>query len=189
MADLNQARNIGGVGAILTILSFVPSVGTVLSIVGLVLVLLALKWISEIVQNPDIFRNALIAVVVAIVGVAVGAVVGGVGVFSILTGVGAGDPSGLDFVSLFTTILIALVVVWLFAVVSAVFFRRALNLTGDHLNINMFRTAGLLVFIGAILTIVLVGVVISLVANILLAVAFFQIRSSPPPPPPPPPSS
>jgi uncharacterized membrane protein len=53
----------------------------------------------------------------------------------------------------------------------------------------MFRTAGLLVLIGAVLTIVIVGAVISLVANILLAVAFFQIRASPPPPPPPPPSS
>jgi uncharacterized membrane protein len=94
MADLNQAKNIGGVGAILTILSVVPSVGPLLSIVGLVLVLLALKWISEIVQNPAIFRNALIAVVVAIVGVAIGAVVGGVGVFSVLTGVGAGGPNG-----------------------------------------------------------------------------------------------
>jgi uncharacterized membrane protein len=189
MADLNQAKNIGGVGAILTILSVVPSVGPLLSIVGLVLVLLALKWISEIVQNPAIFRNALIAVVVAIVGVAIGAVVGGVGVFSVLTGVGAGGPNGMDFARLFTTIIIALVVVWLFAVVSAVFFRRSLNLTGDHLNVKMFRTAGLLVLIGAVLTIVIVGAVISLVANILLAVAFFQIRASPPPPPPPPPSS
>jgi uncharacterized membrane protein len=190
MADLNQAKNIGGVGAILTILSVVPSVGPLLSIVGLVLVLLALKWISEIVQNPAIFRNALIAVVVAIVGVAIGAVVGGVGVFSVLTGVGAGGPNGIDFARLFTTIIIiALVVVWLFAVVSAVFFRRSLNLTGDHLNVKMFRTAGLLVLIGAVLTIVIVGAVISLVANILLAVAFFQIRASPPPPPPPPPSS
>jgi len=189
MADLNQAKNIGGVGAILTILSVVPSVGPVLSIVGLVLVLLALKWISEIVQNPAIFRNALIAVVVAIVGVAVGAVVGGAGVFSVLTGVGEGGPNGMDFDRLFTTIIIALVVVWLFAVVSAVFFRRSLNLTGDHLNVKMFRTVGLLVLIGAVLTIVIVGAVISLVANILLAVAFFQIRANPPPPPPPPPSS
>jgi uncharacterized membrane protein len=85
--------------------------------------------------------------------------------------------------------VVTLVIAWVFAVVSAVFFRRALNLTGDHLNVKMFRTAGLLVLIGAVLTIVIVGAVISLVANILLAVAFFQIRASPPPPPPPPPSS
>ena len=80
--------------------------------------------------------------------------------------------------------VVTLVIAWVFAVVSAVFFRRALNLTGDHLNVKMFRTAGLLVLIGAVLTIILVGAVISLVANILLAVAFFQIRASPPPPPP-----
>ena len=85
--------------------------------------------------------------------------------------------------------IVTLVIAWVFAVVSAVFFRGSLNLTGDHLNVKMFRTAGLLVLIGAVLTIVIVGAVISLVANILLAVAFFQIRAGPPPPPPPPPSS
>jgi hypothetical protein len=76
--------------------------------------------------------------------------------------------------------IVTLVIAWVFAVVSAVFFRRSLNLTGDHLNVKMFRTAGLLVLIGAVLTIVIVGAVISLVANILLAVAFFQIRAGPP---------
>jgi len=187
--DLNQARNIGGVGAILTILSFVPSAGPVLSIIGFVLVLLALKWISEIVQNPDIFRNALIAVVVTIVGVVVGAVVGGVGLLSVLTGMGPGGPGEVNFFQLLTTIVVAVIVVWVFAVISSVFFRRALYLTADSLNVKMFRTAGLLIFIGAILTIIIVGAVVSLVGNILLAVAFFQIPVGPPPPPPPPPSA
>jgi uncharacterized membrane protein len=52
--------------------------------------------------------------------------------------------------------IVTLVIAWVFAVVSAVFFRRSLNLTGDHLNVKMFRTAGLLVLIGAVLTIVIV---------------------------------
>jgi hypothetical protein len=123
-----------------------------------VLVLLALKWISEIVQNPAIFRNALIAVVVAIVGVAVGAVVGGVGVFSVLTGVGAGGPNGMDFARLFTTIVIALVVVWLFAVVSAGLLQKGPKpYRRPSKRKKCFRTAGLLVLIGAVLTIVIVG--------------------------------
>jgi len=50
VADLNQAKNIGGVGAILTILSFLPYIGRVFSIIGLIFLLLSLKWISEIVQ-------------------------------------------------------------------------------------------------------------------------------------------
>jgi len=170
MADLNQAKNIGGVGTILTILSFVPSIGPVLSIVGLVLLLLALKWISEIAQNPEIFRNALIAIVVGIVGGVIVGVVDEVGVLTFLTGV----P---DFLSLLTNIGMAIVIAWVFFVISAVFLRKSLNLTADHLDVKMFRTAGLLYLIGTVLLVFLVGLVVNFVAYILLAVAFFQIRA------------
>ncbi|MEM1942664.1 MAG: DUF996 domain-containing protein [Candidatus Caldarchaeum sp.] len=189
MADISQARLLGGVGSVMLFLSIVPSIGFVLSIVGFILVLLALKYISEAVQQGEIFRNALIATVVGIVGAVAGVVAGGVGLLAVLGG-GAG-PSVPNFGLLLTTILISLAVVWVFAVVSSFFLRKSLNLVGDTLGIKMFRTAGLLLFIGALLTIVLVGALVALVAYILLAVAFFQIQPgagapSPPPPPPPP---
>jgi len=43
----------------------------------------------------------------------------------------------------------------------------------------MFGTAGLMILIGAVLTIVLVGFILLWVAMILLAVAFFSIKTQP----------
>ena len=159
---------------------FFPSIELDLAMVGIagsVLMLLALKWISSSVQNPAIFRNALISLIVGIVGVVKGVLIGGV---NVLTG-------DIDLIALFilklnnllsTRILVAFIAIWAFDIISAVYFRRALYLTADHLNVKMFRTAGLLILIGAILTGMLLeaGLILSFVAYALLAIAFFQIR-------------
>ena len=71
MTSLSQAKAMGGVGSILVLLSFVPSVGFVLGLVGLVLVLIAVKQISDAVNDREIFNNVLIAVILQIVGVAI----------------------------------------------------------------------------------------------------------------------
>ncbi|MCS7138069.1 MAG: DUF996 domain-containing protein, partial [Candidatus Caldarchaeum sp.] len=75
MPEISQARLLGGVGSIMLFLSIVPNIGFVLSIVGFILVLLALKYISDITQQNEIFRNALIAAIVGIVGAVAGVVV------------------------------------------------------------------------------------------------------------------
>ncbi|MEM2237456.1 MAG: DUF996 domain-containing protein [Candidatus Caldarchaeum sp.] len=183
MADISQARLLGGIGSILLVLAIVPYAGSALSIVGLILLLISLKQLSDIFHEPEIFKNALIAVVVGIIGAVAGIVVGGVGVLSMF----AGGLDGSNIGNLIFSILLALAVVWVFAVVSSLFLRRSLTLTGNRLGIGLFRTAGLLIFIGAILMIILVGAIIELVAYIILAVAFFQIKPGFQPPPPPPP--
>jgi len=59
--------------------------------------------------------------------------------------------------------------------VSAIFLRRSYERIGVRLNVNMFQTTGLVYLIGAALTIVLVGFLILLIAEILQIVAFFSI--------------
>ncbi|MDW8062725.1 MAG: DUF996 domain-containing protein [Candidatus Caldarchaeum sp.] len=192
MAEISQARLIGGIGSILLLLGIVPSVGPVLGIVGLILLLLALRYVSTAVQQPPIFQNALYAVIIGIIGTVVALALGGATLFGALGGgfMGpVGDELAPDLFALFAGILVAVLVAWIFGVASSFFLRRAFNLTGDALGIKLFKTAGLLVFLGAILTIILVGAIITLVAYVLLAVAFFQIPAEgrqPPPPPPPP---
>src|SRR3990172_2592872 len=73
MSSLAQAKTLGGIGSILIILSVVPSAGPLLAIIGLVLVLVAVKYISDAVGDRSIFNNMIVAVVLAIVGLAVGA--------------------------------------------------------------------------------------------------------------------
>jgi Predicted membrane protein len=71
VTTLSQAKAMGGVGSILVLLSFVPSVGFVLGIVGLVLVLIAVKQISDAVKDREIFNNVLMAVILQVVGIGI----------------------------------------------------------------------------------------------------------------------
>ncbi len=88
-------------------------------------------------------------------------------------------PSG-DWVGLVGGILAGLVLVWAMLLASAVFVRRSYNEISADLKIPMFRTAGLLYLVGAATTIILVGFLLLLVAQILLAVAFFSMQESAP---------
>src|SRR2546427_12777094 len=75
MASLGQAKTLGGVGSILVLLSPIPYAGAVLSIVGFIMILIAVKYIADILGDQKIFNNMIIAVVLAIIGIVVGVVV------------------------------------------------------------------------------------------------------------------
>ncbi len=72
MNSLAHARTLGGIGSILILLAMVPIVGVVLFIVGFIMVLVAVKYISEIVEEKTIFNNMLISVILAIAGMIAG---------------------------------------------------------------------------------------------------------------------
>ncbi|MEM4297158.1 MAG: DUF996 domain-containing protein [Nitrososphaerota archaeon] len=191
MNGLGQAKILGGVGSLLMVLSIIPNTGPVLYIVGLVLVLIAVKQIADILKEQRIFNNVLTSVILGIVGLAVGAAVGFAGFFSLfrfdIMDLGRLGRDG--FFGLFTrgqllgfaiTFIIALVVVWIFLIVSSVFLRRGLTEMGSRLGVGYFGTAGLLFLIGSVLVVVLVGFIIIFVASIILTVAFFSLPEHPP---------
>ncbi|SRR5579875_876406 len=193
MASLSQAKTLGGIGSILALLAFVPYAGWVLSIVGFVLVLVAVKYISDVLGDPSIFKNMIISVVVAIVGAIVAGVAVAGAIFSLLgfsAGLGQGATVGaFSLAGFVTSLIIGLVALWVLFIVSAIFLRRAYNTIAVKLNVGMFRTAALVYLIGAALIIVIIGFIPLLIAQILFIVAFFSIReeqipvSSPHPPP------
>ena len=140
-----------------------------LSIVGYILVLISVKFISDEVHDGSIFNDMIIAVVAGIVGAAAGGfILFFSGIFSILT-------AGL---SVLFGIIAVLVVVWIALIVSSIFVRRAYNDMATKLNVGTFRTAGTLYFVGALLTIILVGFLILFIAYIVQIVAFFSIQDN-----------
>jgi uncharacterized membrane protein len=189
MATLRQAKMLGGIGSILTILLFVPhSVGAGLVIVGWVLTILAVKYISDVLRDRSIFNNAIIAVVLAIAGVVVFAVVVAGAILGFI-GLGGGiSPPSMNstsfansgMVGLIAGVLGGLAIVWVLAIVSAYFLRRSYNTIAAGLNAGLFRTGALIYLIGAILTIIGVGFVLIFVAQILFVVAFFTLPDNPP---------
>lgn len=177
-----SGKSMSSIGALLLVIgSFVPF----LSLVGIILLLIGLRDLSQHYNDNSIFQNALYAVIFGIIGiVAVGVVLASLFFGGLFLG-GAGG-----FLGLTVGIIAALVVAFIFYILMAVYFRRAFDSLANKSGQGMFKTAGLLLFIGAILTIVIVGLVLIFIAWILAAVAFFSMtstatpqQSSPPPPP------
>jgi uncharacterized membrane protein len=213
LGSLSTARTFGGIGSIMILLFVLQPWGTLLAIVGWVLVLIAVNNIADVVGDRSILRNAMIAVVLAIVGIAVGVLVllssvlhfaklngwitsSGLGSLRNLnsTSFTSGHVTGLG--GLVVGAVIGLVLIWVFLLPSAVFLRRSFSKIASRLNVKMFATAALLYLVGAGLTIVAIGFVVLFVADLLMVVAFFSMPDDtslePPPrpmviPPPPPP--
>lgn len=205
---LETSKNLGGIGAILIVISFIGALGSgltgLLGLVGLILLLMGAKGLADHYNEQGIFNNALYSVILAIVGVAAAV---GVLVASVFTAIatlaisdwtnsaewiaslqqGFVDPSHL--LALLGAIIAALIVLFLFVVLAAIFYRKSLNMLASKTGVGLFGTAGLLLLIGAALTIIVIGLVIIWIAFILVAVAFFSIRTTGAETPQPPPTT
>jgi len=196
MPTLNEVKILGGLGSLFTLLAIVPTAGAILSIVGLIMILVAVKYASDILGDSKIFTNMLYAVILGIIGIVVAVVavisavasVLGLGFLSSSMAAGTTPPAMAtgDILGLLGTLAIGLVAVWVCFLISAIFLRRSYGELGKRLNIGLFGTGGLIYLIGAALAIVLVGFIIIFIAEILFLVAFFSINTQTPPSPPPP---
>lgn len=171
MATLSQAKTLGGVGSILIFIPFV-------SLIGYIFMIIAVKQISDDLQDKSIFDNILVAAITGIIGAFAGAFIvfvsiGAIAKVSVTAGIGAERGA-------FLGVLGGLLVVWIFLVISAVFLRRSYDTMSEKLGVGTFNTAAMLYLVGAALTIVLVGFLILLIAEIVQAVAYFSIPDRPP---------
>ena len=204
---LESNKTLGGVGALLMVISpfsgFVAGVfSSVLGLVGLILVLIAMKGLANHYNEGGIFNNALYGVILTIVGgVVFGAtiVVGAVGLLADLNldwTTLSTDPAAIsnmnweeliNFETLWSHIAIilgGLIILFIFVVIAAIFYRKSLTTLSEKTGVGLFGTTGLLLLIGAVLTIIGIGFLLIWVALILLTVAFFSIRVEPTRPPP-----
>lgn len=188
MATLSQVKTYGGIGSILTLLVPLPGIGWILAIAGFVLMLVAVKYISDIVHDGSIMNNMLISIIAAMAGLVVGVLVilGSVARFMGINGLlwtdwanlnAATIPAG-DWVGLVVSVLAGLAVTWVLLTVSGFYLMRGYGKVASALNVSLFGTAGILFLIGAATTIILVGFLLIPIALLLLAIAFFSIREN-----------
>jgi len=183
VATLRQARGIGAVGSLLVLFGVIPTAG-VLSIAGLILVLIAVKFIGEIVKDRELYSNMTIAVALAIIG----AVVGFLLVFSAFSSFIGSSPTttfGLDLAASFSNLIgrtiLGLVVIWIFLFLSSILVKRCYDSIATHLGEDLFSMTGKLFLVGAALTIVLgVGLIIIFVASALQIAAFLSLPDEKP---------
>ncbi len=210
--NLDSSKMLGGIGAILMFVGVLPTINYlgIIEIVGLILVLFALRNLAISYREGGIFRHAIYGVAIA----AVGAIVVGVlavavvlsniqdlitqlypdwnGDWSTLQGMTA-NTTNFDPTNIFPLIgglLIVLVLAWVFAIIASFFIYRSLKQVSNKSNVSLFGTAGLILLIGAIIPII--GLILMWVSALILAIAFFTLKpqeqpiaavTSPPPPP------
>lgn len=170
VVSLDQAKIFGGIGSILTILGLFPVIGTVIVVIGWILILYALKQLSDASRDSSIFNYGVIGAVLSIVASA--------GLFFV-------GASIIGFIASASTIftpgavISGLLLLWVNAIVSATFLYMAFNRTSLKFNVGLFNVGGLIYLIGEALTIVLVGFLIALVGQIIFAIAFFSLPERP----------
>jgi uncharacterized membrane protein len=165
-------------GSILLLLGLVPYVGWVLGIIGVVLLLRGMKEFANYYQDNEIYQNALtgvkyyivalIALAVAGAGFVVGFVING---FPATATFGIGNAVGVAVGIAF------LVVAFVFYVLAATHLRKTFNTLAQKTGEHSFDTAGTLLWIGSILTIIGVGVLLIFIAWIFAVVGFFTMKS------------
>ena len=186
MSELSNAKVFGGLGAILMLIGwFVPTVGIIVNIVGLVLIFIAVKSISQITKNEDIFRNYLMHFILEIISfVAIFVIMliafGVAGGFSWITSLETAEITDIEsfwanFGSIIGGCAVALIVGWILTILGAIYLRRSYNKIAEHTKVDLFKTAGLVYFIGAITIIILIGIPILFIARIIEIIAYFSL--------------
>jgi uncharacterized membrane protein len=180
--NISTQKMLGGIGTILItigwVLSWVPGKDVLLSIVGLaglVLWLISLYQLSNMLKKSDIFRKALIGFIFQIAGIVMavlfGATVGAI--LGVVLSFLGGDRI-IDILGFAVGFIIGFIVTYPFNVIGSYFYKEAYDILAEATAHNLFKIGGLLLFIGAITTILFgLGLLLIIVGNIVLAVAFF----------------
>jgi len=199
-------KTLGGIGAILILIGSIVTSYTfgVLTLIGVILVFIALNGLANYYHERGIFTNAIYSFVAGIVGVVAAAAAalyiifdttiltnflknlyptwnGSWSTISSLRGLtpNTSNITTSDVTSILGAVFLVLVVLWVFAIVAAFFARRSLKTLSAKASVGLFSTAALLLIIGAFLTIIFIGAILMWVAALLIAIAFFQIKPQP----------
>jgi uncharacterized membrane protein len=166
-------------GSILLLLSLIPYVGWVLGIVGVVLLLRGMKEFSNYYQDEKIYQDSLTGVkfyIIAIIAAAISIAAITIGVWS-ATGFTADFVLTAGFGIGLIAFFVGLVVAFVFYVLAASNLRRTFNTLAQKSGEASFSTAGTLLWLGSILTIIFVGLILIFIAWIFATIGFFTMKS------------
>jgi uncharacterized membrane protein len=169
--SLESNKTLGGIGAILLAIPF-------LNLIGIILVLIAMKGLAEYYNENDIFQNALYGFIFGIIGVIalVAVIIMFIFPFAVVSTTGMTTPVAAPTAFPLAGIgLFVVVILYVFSLLGAIFYRKSLNILSEKSGEKMFGTAGLILLIGAIIPIV--GEIAKSIAWILAAVGFFAIQT------------
>jgi uncharacterized membrane protein len=159
--SLKEIKFLGGIGSILIVLSLTPIVGLFLDLIGLILILIALKKLSNVTKNEKIFRDYLIASLLRLIGNIIGVVIFGVSIFRWVSGAKGGGN---------------FLIPWILVSLGGYFLLKSFGNVAKFTGEKLFTTTGILILIGTLLRILLIGYIIEFFGNLLAIVSFFSLK-------------
>jgi uncharacterized membrane protein len=208
--DFNTTKNLGGIGALLMFIGFIiPYIsffGGVISTVGLILILAALYGFADLYKEHGILNNAILGIIVTVIGVVLVVVVAisllyspfvsflqlifpgwsGPPNWSALSGM-TPNTSNITAENLipiisaeFVGLAVAWLIVWVFSFEMTYLVRKSLKLLSAKSGSSLISTVALIMLIGGALTVVFIGFLLIWVALLLLAIAFFNMKQTVP---------
>jgi uncharacterized membrane protein len=140
-----------------------------------------MKGLSDYYRDESIYKSALKGLIFGIIGIIA------VSAFSLLNLLGGLITTpvlgAFAIVGGIIFFIVLLVVAFIFYLLMALNFRKAFNTLAERSGENNFRTAGTLLFWGAILTLIFVGLLLIWIAWLIAALAFFSMKLAPTQPP------
>lgn len=183
--DLGTAKILGLIGVVIELvgaLAGATGYGLVLSIIGFILVLIAIHGLAEISGIRAIFNKYLQGCIFVIIGIIVAVIVIlYLGLMTVLSTFFLGPhgfaPAALPLTILFA-IIIAFIIMYVFLVLGYMKIKESYHLIADTFNHNTFRTVGTIYFIGAILTIIIVGLLLLFIGTIVELIAWATLPTT-----------
>ncbi|MCQ5337716.1 MAG: DUF996 domain-containing protein [Candidatus Methanomethylicia archaeon] len=177
---LETNKKLCGIGSILIAIGFlVPFLG----LIGIILLLIGLKGLSNDYNSPSIFQNALYGFIFGIISIIILSITM-ITIFFVrmstiisMSGMIMG-PFRMFGIELILALLPLLIITFVLFLLSAIFYKRSFDIIAEKSGEKLFNTIGILLIIGSVLIILLVGYIILIATWIIAAIAFFSIRSS-----------
>lgn len=197
--NFDTSKYLSGIGALLLVIAAIGSAVQYLGflgLVGIILLLIGLKGLADFYKEQGIFNNALYSIIIAIVGGIVAVATAAITAVSVLASIGIdlgniqdwttfGTALGNYFAdfsnfgqlwTIISGVIVGLVLLFVFLIIAMFFVRKSLTQLSSKSGIGLFGTAGLVMLIGAVLTIIVVGLIVIWIGLILATAAFFMMK-------------
>lgn len=176
--SFDTGKILTGIGAILAGIGIFGY--GILSIVGIILFLIGMLELAGYYNDGDLRRSTILWFVFGIVA----AIILVVGIFTVFMTffthvymfrmIPYTHPTALPALG---TLILTVVLTAIFLIISAIFLRRAMDIMAKRSGESLFNTGGLLYLIGAILTFVVIGIFLVIIAWIIIGVAALSMRT------------
>ncbi len=168
----SNTGTIGGLGTVFLLLGWIPYIGFILYIAGIIMISIALKRISDKAKTKEIFKKWIISIVLGFIAMFLF-----IAAFFILLSFSNYNTSNNDI--LFSSVLIIGYLIFVtLQIILGILYKQIFYGVYEITNEKLFKTAADVFFWGGILSIIFIGGILFFIGWIIIAVAFFSIKTA-----------